>query len=541
MDNELGKWTDNMWCVLSRLPSSLEDVAKQRCRWDDLRSSEDLRTVIFGAYDAGKSTLLKRLLVDAGTEVPEWLTISGRRETFEVQSVQTVEGVMFVDTPGLSGGNDEHERISLDAMQLADAYLWVLPPQLVTADKQTFLDFASGRHFGGNLPASIVADATIAVVARMDEAGIDPADNPDGFHDLAAKKATELQALLHAGRVEADLRAVRCVSADPYQEVGNDPSPESELYDHGRDWDGVEALTLSLRSMLKERDILRAAAGARFVSRLASQARERLRDLIAKAEDALEACVNEIEFNRLIEQRLNALKRQAEAELHRGVEEALLHISRLGAESVANGGSTIEDSLSRVVDEWSDSCLADYRRLAMEAEVELKERMTRPSFAEFRKVQDYFQRLRGEEGTKDASFSTAKTVIKHFSELRKAVGDAVKASQLVNWPKVVNTAGPIVEQLSGVMLDVLDDIGTQQRAKERAQRRSELMAGLRQEARKIESQAAAGFKDVCKGFRQWLHERIKIFEDDKGRLKRRLEELRDGDRRLDKALQEFPD
>ena len=136
MSSKLSEWTETVWRVLYEFPASPEVVTNQRRRWDDLRPSDELRVVIFGAYDAGKSTLLKRLLAEAGTPVPEWLTISGRRETFEVR-ISPVRGrSSFLDTPGLSGGNDEHEQISLAAMQLADAYLWVLPPQLVTANKQ---------------------------------------------------------------------------------------------------------------------------------------------------------------------------------------------------------------------------------------------------------------------------------------------------------------------------------------------------------------------------------------------------------------------
>ena len=98
MSSDLSEWTETMWRVLSGLPAAPEAVASQRRRWEDLRQSDKLTTVIFGAYDAGKSTLLKRLLVEAGTAVPEWLTVSGRRETFEVLSVQS-EGIVFVDTP----------------------------------------------------------------------------------------------------------------------------------------------------------------------------------------------------------------------------------------------------------------------------------------------------------------------------------------------------------------------------------------------------------------------------------------------------------
>ena len=575
MEGELSKWTETVWGILSKLPASAEVVADQRSRWDDLQSSDKLSTVIFGAYDSGKSTLLKRLLVEAGARVPEWLTISGRRETFEVGSVQAEE-IVFLDTPGLSGGNDEHEQISLDAMQLADAYLWVLPPQLVTADKQAFLDFMSGRHFSDSIPASNVANATIAVVARMDEAGIDPADNPDGFRELVTRKTAELRSALRGGGVDADLRSVRCVAADPYQMVGSNPDPNRNLYDHGRDWDGIEVLIESLRSLNADRGILRASGGARFVARLACDARQELTDMITEQEHALEAHGNEIEHLRLSEQRLDALRQQSVAELRHFVEEELLHASRVGSASVTSVARTLKDSLCRAVDKWSESCFAEYRRLATEMEFDVRERMARPSFAGFRRLQEEgAEENPKRRGCVDVP-KIGKRILRFGPELRKAfdgyahselgmdlktaaervrkfataseTGEAMflsadhaaKASRLVKWAGVMDTVGPLVVQLGGIVFETSDEIMTAQRAKEREQRRSALMGQLRQEAEKIEVQAATIFNAACEGLRRWLHERTMIFENGQAGTKRHVEELANGVRRINEALRDFP-
>ena len=586
MPRDLSQWTETMWRVLSGLPAEPEAVASQRRRWEDLRDRAELRTVVFGAYDAGKSTLLKRLLVEAGTSVPEWLTVSGRRETFEVRSIES-EGIVFVDTPGLSGGNAEHERISLDEMQLADAYLWVLPPQLVTSNKQAYLDFASGRYFGNGLPAPIVADATVAAIARMDEAGIDPEDNPDGFCELAARKAAELPAILHAGGVEADLRAVMCVAADPFQMVGTDPAPERDFYDHSRDWDGVEALTRSLRSMCTERESLRAFAGARFVAGLAHEARKMMTNMITENEYKLKACANEVEHHRLSEQRLNALQRQATADLHRRVEEELLHASRMGAESAADVAQKLEDSLSRAIDEWSDSSLDDLRRLAAEFESEVQDRMARPSMAGFRRFHEHtvqeasdseqrhhvdakkIGRLvlgfvpalrkafdayaRSELGIDlntaadrlqkiEASGKPVKDFIKTQGQQAsfRSTAHAEKASRLVGWGNAMDKVGPLVVQLGDLLFEAADEITTAKRAQKRAQRRSDLMEQLRQETVKIENQATSDFDGACDELRQWLHQRITTFENEQAALKRRIGEIRAGAQRTATVLQSFP-
>ena len=579
----LNEWTETLWSVLSELPASPEVLAEQKRRWDDVRTSDSVRIVIFGAYDAGKSTLLKRLLVDAGTGAPEWLTISGRRETFEVGAVQW-EGILFLDTPGLSGGNDQHERITFDAMQIADAYLWVLPPQLVTADNQVFLDFVGGRHFSGSLPVSMLAAATIAVVARMDEAGIDPEDNPNGFCELATRKTSEFQSMLRAGGVKGEVRAVHCVAADPYQLVGTDPAPKRDRYDHGRHWDGVGALADSLRSLCPERETLRAAGGARFVAGLGCVARETLKNMIADHEHNVKTCANEIEHHSLIEQRLNALKQQAAADLHQRVEEELLHASRIGSESAAK---TLEESLSRVVDEWSKTSLADYRQLVTEVEFEVQERMDRPSLVGIRGLHQESTDEHASQRPDVVAKKIGKRILGFGPELRRAfdtyassklggidlktaanrlqeietsgktikdflkthgrkstfasIGQADTANRLVTMGRLMNAAGPLLEQLGGMALDIADVAITAQQSRERAQRRSHLRERLRHEAAKFEKQAKANFDDACDALRKWLNDRIAIFTNEQAGLKKRIEELRDGATRLDSALHAPPD
>ena len=114
MTDAIEKWMDHAWSELGSIPGAAEAVAQQRARWDEFQDLETLEVVVFGAYDAGKSSLLKRLLVDWGTTVPDWLTVSGRRETFEPKRV-AANGFGFVDTPGLGSGNNEHDEFTLDA------------------------------------------------------------------------------------------------------------------------------------------------------------------------------------------------------------------------------------------------------------------------------------------------------------------------------------------------------------------------------------------------------------------------------------------
>ena len=69
-------------------------------QWQQLANISGPVVTVYGAYDTGKSSLLRRLIVDFEVEVPDWLTISARHETFEVNEVRR-QGACFA-TPRVS-------------------------------------------------------------------------------------------------------------------------------------------------------------------------------------------------------------------------------------------------------------------------------------------------------------------------------------------------------------------------------------------------------------------------------------------------------
>ena len=79
-------WVDDVWTTLRTIPTGglaeeLEAVWRKHAELDQPVA------VIFGAYDAGKSSLLKRILFEDGIQIPEWVIVSDRRETFAVDEV----------------------------------------------------------------------------------------------------------------------------------------------------------------------------------------------------------------------------------------------------------------------------------------------------------------------------------------------------------------------------------------------------------------------------------------------------------------------
>lgn len=576
MTNALELWTDRAWSELVLIPGPGEVVAEHRSRWERFKALDVTEVVVFGSYDAGKSSLLKRLLVDWGSAVPDWLTISGRRETFEAKRV-TVDGLGFVDTPGLGSGDSRHDTLTLSAMELADAYLWVLPPQLVTAGKEDLLELLFGKRG--------IAEATLAVVARMDEAGIDPADNEAGFSELRGRKESELLSLLQSAKSPRQVRSVHCVVADPYQMVGSTPNPARELYDLGRSWDGVGELGQSIRALRDQRDVLRRAAGARFVRIVIEVVRNELQRLADDLSEGKEGLDNQIHHHALYEQKIDAMQRQARAELHRRIEDTLLSASRSGR----TGPETIHalhDALSDLVDDWAEGSFAEVRRLADELELEVRERATGPSMDGFHRladelaaretemdqprtdlvtigrkamdllpaVREAFERyaamelgmsLKEAAGRLEGLESSTGTVETFINSTKRTMvfrgaQRAERASHFVKWARVLDAVVPFVEQLGGLLLEVANETMTSKQADERAQARREIRAQLRQEAEKLEASAAANFDTTCDGLRRWLSERLSTLESGRRSLGAQLHTLGEWEASLNALLRSCP-
>ncbi len=561
MNDAVTNWIQKAWSVLDSIPGTSDAVTQERLRWEKFRDLYTLEVVVFGAYDAGKSSLLKRLLVDWRIPVPEWLTVSGRRETFESKRAEA-NGLGLVDTPGLGSGNKEHDDLTLSAMRLADAYLWVLPPQLVTTGKERFLELLFG-DVG-------IAEATIAIVARMDEAGVDPSDNEPGFAELCVKKKAELTAFVAPFSLARKLNSIHCVVADPYQMVGNIQDPESEIYDVGRSWDGVENLAQEILALQERRIDLRSQAGARFVRLLLGDVRDSLRqhaDDLTLSRDGMD---NEPDRHVIYEQRLNAFQRQARAELHRQIEDVLLSVSRSG-DTGADAISSLKEGLAKVIDEWAEGSFAEYRRLASDLELEVRERMARPSMAGFRRlVYEAEEREAKQKGPKIDPLNTGRKVLAFGPAIRNAFekyavaelgmtlkeaaerlqklessGETVeafiksqgrratfrggehakKASEFVKWAGFLDAAGPLVEQLGGVLLEIAGEMMASKQADEREQQRLELRRQLRAKAEELENEAVVTFDLTCDGLRHWLSERLSAISSSRESLSEQLKQL----------------
>lgn len=363
-------WADQVSDWLSGVldASAFEALAGQL---DALEENAAPVVTLFGSYDTGKSAILRRILADEGHPVPEWLTISGRHETFEANEIN-VAGCTVRDTPGLvvGGSGDRaqaHNTASSDATALTDAMLVVLTPQLATAELpavQAILD------------RGWTSEAVAFAINRFDEAGISPTDDPDGYADLAQRKIGELREAIPSGAVHE----VFVVASDPFALQGPARDVDPSEWDPFRPWDGMDRLVAWFKSRPVRAAQLRKGAATRFWGESLDLA---LQDLDA-AESGLLSTKRESEAAgqrlALFGERLAALDRAVMQDLQGG----LLAIT-LGADRrAAVNEEWLQEQMDRTIKNWFATSMGRLRDLNDELVTEFETQSARPVIRQLR-------------------------------------------------------------------------------------------------------------------------------------------------------------
>ncbi len=245
--------------------------------WEELAQNTRPVATLFGSYDTGKSSLLRRLLIDSGRSVPDWLTISARHETFVSNTVE-IGDCSVRDTPGFAvGANDprgqSNSSRALEAVGLTDIAIAVLTPQLATSDRDVFKSLIAR-----NWPAT----GLWFVISRFDEAGADPEHDLPGYEELCVRKIAELRDLFD---LDPDV-PVFVVAPDPFQEAGPDNDVPAAVWDKYRSWDGMNALRDQLMQVTPASlTALRAAAADRYWTTAVTETLNTLRHELAKCEE----------------------------------------------------------------------------------------------------------------------------------------------------------------------------------------------------------------------------------------------------------------
>lgn len=299
---------------LSDIPGGSESEEHSRT-WTQFAAHNGPVITLFGSYDTGKSSLLRRLLIDADVSAPEWLTISARHETFESNEV-ALGNLVLRDTPGFAVGAQDargqsNSRQALASVGLTDVGVAVLTPQLATSDRDLFLELFDQSWAPGTL---------WFVISRFDEAGIDPEHDLEAYRALSERKVSELRELFGLG---PDV-PVFVVAQDPFQMAGPDSDVTKSIWDDFRSWDGIDQLQHQLAlTAAQPVEKWRTSAAQRYWTKTVADTVARLRDSLADCEASSKVAAEGVARRDTWESELQSLDQAALASLD-GLVEAVL-------------------------------------------------------------------------------------------------------------------------------------------------------------------------------------------------------------------------
>jgi len=356
-----------------RLRQAVED-------WQQHARRTSVVVAVHGPYDSGKSTLIKRILVEDGTSVPDWLTVSGRRETLSVSPVAS-QGIIYVDTPGTAGGNPEHDAVAAEAVRTADVVMLVITPQMLAEDAKWIRSFAAGTYYS-MIPLPLFPDGSLfLVIAQSDTAGVDPVDSADGFRALCGSKRQELDEMLALGQGESRLN-IHIVSADPFGRVAANPAPLPGDY-AAADWDGMIELRADLGASRDRLDELRVAGKIRYWCLLGKKTVEAAGEEIAELKPVLEEAQSRRAHRSQLETSLAALNEAAIADLQVGLADELGGLVSMAGTDDSGLMVEAERRLQERLESWYATYTRKMGELAAEVDAELDIERVRPASQQF--------------------------------------------------------------------------------------------------------------------------------------------------------------
>lgn len=392
--------------------------------WSNFAAEERPVLTLFGAFDTGKSSILRRLLVDAGQPLPDWLTISARHETFTENEV-TVNGCLVRDTPGLSpdgldARSQSNSQVARSALGRTDVLLVTLNPQLTTGEHPELVEILS-RGWSN--------DGVWFLISRADEGGVDPTLDPEGFEAWSARKREELKESLKLSK-----SARIFVLVPDYAGLGAyEPDPTPEVWDTSRDWDGMAELSAAMQEFSAQdfapcRDEAEQRFWKQAVSSRIADVQTTLDDLRVSAEIASISRQRREAFLNQIDQLASA----AQASLAGAVEDAIQRAA--GAPEV--DADSIQKSVDPVLEEWWQRQQAGLARVRQEAIQGLEQQREGQGWARFESVYRRFAQPESAGAEKAPSFvPKIEALSKKVTVALQGVDRVLKSDQAVKNPK----------------------------------------------------------------------------------------------------------
>ncbi|MBK9159215.1 MAG: hypothetical protein IPM11_14095 [Micropruina sp.] len=400
------------------------DASRLASGWSDFAAGERPVLTLFGAFDTGKSSILRRLLVDAGQPLPDWLTVSARHETFTENGV-TVHGCLVRDTPGLSPeGLDarslSNSEVARSSLGRTDVLLVTMNPQLTTSEHPELVDVLSRGW---------PKDGVWFLISRADEGGVDPTLDREGFEAWSTRKRAELKQSL---KLSESVRVF--VLVPDYAGLGAyEPEPTPTVWDHSRDWDGMAELSAAMKEFsAQDLAVYRGSAEVRFWEQAVSSR-------IGEVQTTLDDLRVSFEVANISRQRregfLNQIDRlaaAAQASLAGAVEDAIQRAAG-GPEVDAD---SIRNAVDPVLEEWWQRQQAGLARVRQEAIQGLEQQREGQGWARLESVYRRFTQPEHENAEKPpALVPKIEALSKKVTVALQGVDRVLKSDQAVKHPK----------------------------------------------------------------------------------------------------------
>lgn len=345
-----------------------QSTADADTAWRQATGSGTVRVTLVGPWSAGKSSLIKRLLVEDGSPIPPWLTVSASRETYEIREAGSGT-FTYVDTPGLGSDERRHDLIALSAVAATDLLVVTVTPQLLGTDVDRLAALVDGTAitpYGGEF---FPPGALVVVIAKADMAGIDPVDDLDGFRAMVDRKRSAVVAALQR-RVRGELPPIIAVVADLGGQYARNPQPSAAAFAEGLAWDGVQALRAALAAGDARR--LRAAAQVRHWARTGAVALEQATAAVAQSQDQLRRMEADRSRVLVLEEELAAVDASAASRLRDDIRDEMhTVIMQSSVDSTEQLAEKISERLNSSVATWHAESTSKLVALARRAQIEL--------------------------------------------------------------------------------------------------------------------------------------------------------------------------
>ncbi|GAA1510994.1 putative GTPase [Agromyces terreus] len=303
--------------------------------------------VALGDYSSGKSSLIKRLLAEAGVTTPSGLHVAGGAAT-DAASSYPVGSLILVDVPGLQSGRLGHDDAAVEASRNAALLIVVLHVNLLIGDSTPLERMLLGDEWRIGKAAR-----TVYVIGRSDEVGSDPQHASREFLGRTRRKVEELRSILRSKGISAEQAIVLPLSADPYGLVGDrNPVTATDYPSEARLWDGVAALAGPLLTIEAEtRAGLSAAAALDRGRSSVMSIVHRLRAQVAETEQAVAIAMRLGQLAETSLAELRLLTRSTERRIRSAVEE---HAREMVEEAVGAAPSEVTSVTKRLQTWWDD-------------------------------------------------------------------------------------------------------------------------------------------------------------------------------------------